>query len=79
MAGDLCNMVPSPQSKAELARPPSPKIVKGIPAGAESDTNSLVIDSSNEWDKTEVRVWSRCPTLTLKIGPTWVEVHATVQ
>ena len=54
VANDLCNMVPSPQSEAELVRPPSPEIIKGIPAGAESDTNSSVIDSGDEWDKTEV-------------------------
>ena len=79
MANDLSNMVPLPQSKAGLVRPPSHKIIKGILAGAESDTNSSVIDSGDEWDKTEVGVWLHCPTLMVKIGPTWVEVHATTQ
>ena len=54
--------------------------MKGIPGGAESDTNSSVIDSGDEWDKTEgVRVFSCCSTLMTKIGPTWAEVHAAVQ
>ena len=53
-ANDLNNMVPSPSSELE---PPSPEIVKGILAGAESDTNSLVIDSEDEWDKIEVGVF----------------------
>ena len=56
MANDLCNIVPSPLSEAELVRPPSPEIVKGVPAGAESGTDSSVIDSGDEWDKTEVGV-----------------------
>ena len=75
----LSNMVPSPYSEVELVRLPSPEIIKGIPAGAESDTGSSVIDSGDEWDKTEVGVWSRCPTLMAKIGPTWAEVHAAMQ
>ena len=60
-------------------RPPSPKIIKGILVGAESDTNSSIIDSGDKSDKTEVGVWSRCPTLMLKLGPTWAEVHAAMQ
>ena len=80
VANDLNNMVPSPSSKLELAKPPSPKIMKGIPGGMESDTNSLAIDSGDEWDKTEgVGVLLRCSTLTAKIGPTWAEVHAAAQ
>ena len=79
MANDLSNMVPSPNSEAEPVRPPSPKIVKGVLAGAEIDTDSSVIDSGDEWDKMEVGVWQHCPTLTVKIGPTWVEVHAAMQ
>ena len=79
MANDLSNMVPLSYSKVEPVRPPSPEIVKGILAGAESDTGSLVIDSGDEWDKTEVRVWLHCPTVTAKIGPTWVEVHTATQ
>ena len=78
-ANDLSNMVPSAYSEVEPARPLSPKIVKGMPAGPKSDTGSSVIDSGDKWDKTEVRVWSHCPTLTAKIGPTWVEVHTAVQ
>ena len=79
VANDLSNMVPSPNSEAEPARPPSPNIFKGVLAGAESDTDSSAIDSGDEWDKTEVGVWQHCPTPTVKIGPTWVEVHAAVQ
>ena len=78
-ANDLSNMVPSPYSEVELVRPPSPEIIKGIPVGAKSYTGSSVIDPGHKWDKMEVRVWSCCPTLTAKIGPTWAEVHATVQ
>ena len=79
IANDLSNMVPSPHSEAELARLPSPEIIKGVPAGAESDTDSSVIDSGDEWDKTEVRVWQHCPTPMAKIGPTWAEVHTSAQ
>ena len=43
---DLSNMVPSPYSEVEPVRPPSPEIVKGIPAGAESDTDSLGVEDS---------------------------------
>ena len=39
-ANDLNNMVPSPSSEVEPAKPPSPKIMKGIPGGTESDANS---------------------------------------
>ena len=79
-ANDLNNRVPSPSSELELAKPPPPEIVKGIPGGAESDTNSSAIDSGDEWDKTEgVRVFSRCSTPMTKIGPTWAEVHTTAQ
>ena len=79
-ANDLNNMVPSPSSELELAKPLSPEIVKGIPGGAKSDTNSSAIDSVDEWDKTEgVGVFSRCSTQTTKISPTWAEVHAAAQ
>ena len=79
-ANDLNNMVPSLSSELELVKPPSPKIEKGIPGGTESDTNSLAIDSRDEWDKTEgVRVFSCCCTLMTKIGPTWAEVHTAAQ
>ena len=47
MSNDLGNMVPSTHSKVELVRPLSPKIVKGIPAGTESDMSSSVIDSGD--------------------------------
>ena len=54
--------------------------MKGIPGGAESDTNSSAIDSRDEWDKTEgVGVFSHFSTLTTKIGSTWVEVHTAAQ
>ena len=69
-ANDLNNMVLSPSSELELVKPPSHKIVKGILGGAESDTNSSVIDSGDEWDKTEgVGVFSCCSTPTTKISP----------
>ena len=57
VANDLSNMVPLPHSKAELARPPPPKIIRGVPAGTKSDTDSSVIDFRDKWDKTEVSVW----------------------
>ena len=72
-------MVPLPYSEVELVRPPSPEIIKGIPAGAKSDTDSSAMDSGDEWDKAEVRVWLYCPTPMAKIGPTWVEVHTATQ
>ena len=79
-ANDLNNMVPSPFSELEPAKPPSPEILKGIPGGTESETNSSAMDSRDEWDKTEgVRVFSCCSTPTTKIGPTWAEVHAAAQ
>ena len=52
-AYDLNNMVPLPSSELPAVKPPS-EILKCILAGAESDTNSSVIDSGDEWDKTEV-------------------------
>ena len=61
-------------------KPLSPEIMKGIPGGTKSDTNSSTIDSRDEWDKTEgVGVFSCCSTPTTKIGPTWAEVHAAAQ
>ena len=72
-------MVPPPSSKAEPARPPSPEIVKGVPAGAGSETDSSAVDSGDEWDKTEVSMWQLCLTPTVKRGLTWAEVHATAQ
>ena len=80
VANDLSNMVPSPYSEFEPVRLPAPEIIKGVLAGAESDMDSLgVEDSGDEWDKTEVGIWSCCPTPTTKVGPTWVEVHTTAQ
>ena len=77
---NLNNMVPLPSSELEPVKLPSPKIMKGIPGGAESDTNSSAIDSGDEWDKTEgVGVFSCCSTLMTKISPTWAEVHAAAQ
>ena len=78
-ANDLNNMVPSPSSELQAVKPPSPEILKCIPAGAESDTNSSVIDSGDEWDKTEGVGPLQCSTPTTKIGPTWAEVHAAAQ
>ena len=79
MANDLNNMVPSPLSELLAAKPRSTKIVKCIPAGAESDTNSSVVDSGDEWDKTETVGPSRSSTPTTKIGPTWADVHTAAQ
>lgn len=76
---DLNNMVPLPYSKAELARPPSPEIAKGVPAGAKSETDSSAIDSGDDWDKTEVSMWQCSLTLTVEKGLIWAEVHATAQ
>ena len=79
-AYNLNNFVPSPSSELEPTRPSSAQIVKCIPGGTESDTNSSAIDSGDEWDKTEgVRALSRCSTPMSKIGPTWAEVHAAAQ
>ena len=78
-ANDLNNMVPSPTSNLPAAKPSSPKILKCILAGTESDTNSLEMDSGDEWDKTETVGPSRSSTPTTKIGPTWAEVHAAAQ
>ena len=79
-AYNLNNIVPSPSSELEPASPPSPRIVKCIPGGTESETNSSAIDSGDEWDRTEgVGVLSHCSTPTTKIGPTWAEVHTTAQ
>ena len=79
VANDLNNMVPSPYSEVEPARPPSSEIIKGVLVGTESDTNSSAIDSGDKWNKAEVRVWSHYPTPMAKIGPTWLEVHTAVQ
>ena len=78
-ANDLNNMVPSPSSELLVAKPSSPKILKCIPAGAKSDTNSSVMDSGDEWDKTETVGPSWSSTPTTKKGPTWAEVHAAAQ
>ena len=79
-AYDLNNFVPSPSSELEPTRPSSTQIVKCIPGGTESDTNSSAIDSGDEWDQTEgVRALSRCSTPRSKIGPTWAKVHAAAQ
>ena len=57
-----------------------PEVVKGIPVGAKSDTDSLgVEDSGDEWDKKEHGIWSCCPSPPTKVGPTWAEVHTTTQ
>ena len=53
--------------------------MKGIPAGPKSDSDSYEEDSREEWDKKECGDWSHCPSLPLRVGPTWAEVHAVVQ
>ena len=78
-AHDLNNMVPSPLSELPATKPPPIKVMKCIPAGAESDTNSSIVDSGDEWDKTETVGPSRSSTPTMKIGPTWADVHAAAQ
>ena len=78
-ANDLNNMVPLPLSELPAVKLSPTKIVKCIPAGAESETNSSVMDSGDEWDKMETVGPSRSSTPTKKIGPTWVEVHAAAQ
>ena len=78
-AYDLNNMVPSPLSELPAAKPPPIEVMKCIPAGAESDSNSSFPDSGDEWDKTETVGPSRSSTPTTKIGPTWADVHAATQ
>ena len=78
-ANDLNNMIPSPYEETEPVPPPSPALVKGIPAGVESDTDSFDEDSGEEWDKKECGNWSHCPSPPLRVGPTWAEVHAVAQ
>ena len=78
-ANDLNNMVPSPYEGTETVTQLSPQCFKGIPVGAESDMDSIGEDSRDEWDKEECGTWSHCPSLPMKVGPTWVEVHATAQ
>ena len=79
VANDLNNMVPLPLSELPAAKPPPTEIMKCILAGTESDTNSSVMDSRDEWDKTDTVGPSRSSTPTTKIGPTWAEVHAAAQ
>ena len=50
-----------------------------MPAGAELDTDTSEEDSREEWDKKECGDWSCCPTLPLRVGPTWAEVHTTAK
>ena len=45
VANDLNNMVPLPLSELLAAKPPSTEVMKCIPAGAESKTNSSIVDS----------------------------------
>ena len=78
-ANDLNNMVPSPLSELPVAKLPPTEIVKCVPAGTESDTDSSVMDSGDEWDKTETVGPSRSSTPTTKIGPTWADVQAATQ
>ena len=78
-ANDLNNMVPSPSSELQVVKPSSPEILKCIPVAAESDTNSSVVDSGDEWDETGGVGPSWCSTPTTKIGPTWAEVHTATQ
>ena len=70
-AKNLNNMIPSPYEGTEPVQPPSPMLVKGIPVGAKSDTDSYKEDSREQWDKKECGNWSRCPSPPLTVGPTW--------
>ena len=79
VANNLYNMVPLPLSELPAAKPPSIEVMKCIPVGAESDTNSSIVDSGDEWDKTETVGPSRSSTPTTKIGPTWVDIHVAAQ
>ena len=78
-AHDLNNMVPLPLSELPAAKLPPIEVMKCIPAGAESDSNSSFFDSGDEWDKTETVGPSRSSTPTTKIGLTWADVHAAAQ
>ena len=79
-ANDLNNMVSSPYEGVEPVRWPSPELVKGILVGTESDMDSVECeDSGDEWDKKECGIWSHCPSLPTKVGPTWAEVHTAAQ
>ena len=78
-AHDLNNMVPLPLSELPVAKPPPIEVMKCIPAGAESDSNSSFGDSGDEWDKTETVGPLRSSAPTMKIGPTWVDIHAAAQ
>ena len=79
-ANDLHNMIPSPYEETEPVWPPSPTLMKGVPAGAKLDTDSLKEeDSGEEWDKKKRGNWSHCCSLPLRVGLTWAEVHAVVQ
>ena len=78
-ANDLNNMVHLTYKGTEPMRWPSPQCVKGILVGAESDTDSFKEDSRDEWDKKECGNWSCCPSLPIRLGPTWTEVHAVAQ
>ena len=69
---DLSNMEPSPYQGFEPVRWPSPEVVKGILAGAESNTDSVGVEDSREWMGWEsVSIWSCCPSPPTKVGPTW--------
>ena len=74
-ANDLNNMSQSPYKGTEPIQP-SPALVKGIPMGAESDSDTFKEDSGEELNKKECGNWSRCPSPPLRMGPTCVEVQA---
>ena len=54
-AHDLNNMVPSPLSELPAAKPPPTQVMECIPAGAESDSNSSIVDSG--MSGTKQRQW----------------------
>ena len=80
LANDLSNMFPSPYEGTEPTQPLAPHPGKMYTcAGVESDSDTYEEDSGEEWDAKEHGDWVCCPSLPLRMGPTWAEVHATAQ
>ena len=78
LANNLNNICPYLHYGRELMKLHSPKLVRGIPAGKEMDTDGWNEPSdSEEWDQPERSDWSCCLTLPLgEEGPTWEKVTA---
>ena len=75
-ANNLNNICPYPNSKPELTKAHSPKLVHSRPAGEEMDTDSWNTPlDCEEWEESECEDWSHCPTPPLdEEGLTWEEV-----